>query len=316
MTITPDSDSKLKDVGAQPDVVNRTETPVSSTSPRPCTCTAADAVEWPQDDPPPAYTHTDSKASVPAPLLTAEPPLPLLPPSLPPILTPPATVKPTNYLSLSRGNESIKGTYVIDPRVALPPFLLPPLAPHESEATRRNVFLHTSNGSIDVDLFVVRGAVASESGAEGKKEGEGKEVDMLVKSSNGSITVKLHAPPAPRPPLHLTATSSNGTLTLHLPHSFRGPLTLRTRNGSVRIVRALEGATTTVSEAGGVRRCFVGEFADWAERPEGWTGDEVTLESANGSIRVQYDVEVASTAAESAKDSGKGKGLFGRLLGL
>ncbi|KAJ6517465.1 hypothetical protein C8R47DRAFT_1087337 [Mycena vitilis] len=293
MIITPDSDSKLKDVGAQPDVaVNRTETP---------------------DDPPPAYMHTDSKASVPAPDFSAPPP-----PLLPPVMTPPATVKPTNYLSLSRGNGSIKGTYVIDPRAAVPPFLLPPLAHDESEATRRSVFLHTSNGSIDVDLFVVGGESGRESGAEGKKEEAGKGVDMLVKSSNGSITVKLHAPPTPRPPLHLTGTSSNGTLTLHLPHSFRGPLTLRTRNGSVRIGGALAGATSTVSEAGGVRRCFVGEFADWAERPEGWTGDEVSLESANGSIRVQYDVEAASSSGglDGGGGKGKGKGLFGRLLGL
>ncbi|KAJ7624308.1 hypothetical protein DFH06DRAFT_1230147 [Mycena polygramma] len=279
MIITPDSDSKLKDVGAQPDVVvNRTETP---------------------DDPPPAYMHTDAKASVAGPERTSEPPLPLLPP----ILTPPSTVKPTNYLSLSRGNGSIKGTYVIDPRVNVPQFLLPPLAADETEATRRNVFLHTSNGSIDVDLFVVGEATGKE------------KVDMLVKSSNGSITVKLHAAPTPRPPVHLKASSSNGTITLHLPHSFRGPLTLRTRNGSIRFSGTLATNTTTFSEAGGVRRCFVGEFADWAERPEGWAGDEVNLESSNGSVRVQYDVETSSSAGgEGAK--GKGKGIFGRLLGL
>ncbi|KAJ7637435.1 hypothetical protein B0H17DRAFT_837582, partial [Mycena rosella] len=61
---------------------------------------------------------------------------------------------PTNFLSLSRGNRPITGTYAIDARIKIPQVLLPPLAPHDTEATRKDLSLHTTNGSIDVDVFI------------------------------------------------------------------------------------------------------------------------------------------------------------------
>ncbi|KAK7056081.1 hypothetical protein R3P38DRAFT_2761207 [Favolaschia claudopus] len=79
--------------------------------------------------------------------------------------------------------------------------------------------------TVDVDLFVVAG---TSGGSEAKHR-----VDMLVKSSNGSITTKLHAGPVPScPPMNLTALTSNGSVNIHLPRSFS--LTIRTRNDSVR----------------------------------------------------------------------------------
>ncbi|KAJ7488127.1 hypothetical protein FB451DRAFT_1025378, partial [Mycena latifolia] len=214
----------------------------------------------------------------------------------------PADVKPTNFLSLHRANGSLKGAYIIDPRVRIPAAMLPPLAPEEAEAgARRNVFLHTSNGSIDVDLFMLADA-----------DVKGK-VDMLIKSANGSITARIHAPTPARPPIHLKANGANGSITLHLPRSFRGPVTIRARNGSVKFSGALTAQTTTFGEAERTRRCFVGEFADWAEG-EVWGGDEVTIEAANGSVKLQYDVEADRDGGGAGRE--KGKGLFGRLLGF
>ncbi|KAJ7895467.1 hypothetical protein B0H14DRAFT_2680552 [Mycena olivaceomarginata] len=307
MIIIPDSD-KSKEVAEQSDiVVNRAET-VS-------------------DDPPPAYSNpnsgaADSKASAKRPpSLDAPPPSPSSS-SLPPTPVPPPSVKPTNFLSLSRGNGSIKGTYVIDPRLKIPAPMLPPLAADETEATRRNVFLHTSNGSMDVDLFVVGGDAEG-----GRRQNLQKRVNLSLKSSNGSTVARLHAGPAPfRTPIHFRAHSSNGPITLHIPRSFRGPLTIRTRNGSVRFSDALKAELTTFSEADKTRRCFVGDFADWptdtnstgvksdtlnseGEEGSGWRGDEIELESSNGSIKIQYDVEPRDAGKE------KSKGLFARLLG-
>jgi hypothetical protein len=68
---------------------------------------------------------------------------------------------------------------VIDPRINIPQFLLPPLAADETEATRKNVFLHTTNGSIDVAIHVVG-------------DGDSKQkVEIALKSSNGGIATRL-----------------------------------------------------------------------------------------------------------------------------
>ncbi|KAJ7121438.1 hypothetical protein C8R44DRAFT_622750, partial [Mycena epipterygia] len=213
-----------------------------------------------------------------------------------PAFAPPPDSKPTNFLSLSRGNGAIKGTYVIDPRLTIPPFLLPPLASDETESTRRNVHLHTSNGAIDVDLFVV--------GANDAK----RRVDVLLKSSNGAITARLHAPTTARPPIHLRAHTSNGAITVHLPRAFRGPLTVRTRHGSVRFSDALTADLTTLGEADGTHRCFVGT---WGEAGE-WAGDKIDVETSNGSVKFAYDAE---PRGGDGKEKGKGS-FFGRFLGL
>ncbi|KAK7046445.1 hypothetical protein R3P38DRAFT_2873838 [Favolaschia claudopus] len=272
MILTPDSDVKAKEIGQQSDViVNR-----------------AEAVT---DDPPPAYSRP---SPAPGSAATNTPNSPL----------PPDSVKPTNFLSLHRSNTPIKGVYVIDPTIKIPPPMLPPLAQDETEATRRNVYLQTSNGTVDVELFVVAG---TSGGNEVKQK-----VNMFVRSSNGAIITKLHAGPIPsRPPINLTALTSNGSVNIHLPRSFRGPLTIRTRNGSIRFSDALNADLTTFNEVNQTRRCFIGDFADWTE--EGWAGDEVSIESSNGSIRLQYDAESPSDAG--SKGSGKSKGLFARLLG-
>ncbi|KAJ6530797.1 hypothetical protein DFH09DRAFT_1183899 [Mycena vulgaris] len=284
MIITPESD--LKDVKQLDVVVNRASVP---------------------DDPPPAYFRPESQTSVSAP----KPP-PAAAALIPP---PPPDVKPTNFLSLSRGNSSIKGAYVIDPAVKTPLFMLPPLAADETAATRRNVFLHTSNGAIDVDLFVVgtpEPAPDPAAAPDSKRDGEKSKITVLLKSSNGSIAARIHAaPPEARAPLHLTAHTSNGSVTLHLPRAFRGPVTVRTRHGAVRLSDALAAQTTPFSEAEGTRRCFVGDFAGWEGEGE-WAGDELSVETSNGSVRLQYDAEAKAAVPEG----GKGKGLFGRLLGL
>ncbi|KAJ6575973.1 hypothetical protein DFH09DRAFT_1150137 [Mycena vulgaris] len=234
------------------------------------------------DKSPPAYFPLDAQASA----LGALPSIP-------------ATVsdahKPTNFLSMSRTNDSIKGTYVIDPRIKIPASVLPTLVPKESEATRRNVFLHTKNGTINVDLFIVDDVDA-----------KGNKVEMMLTSSNGTVTARIHAASSARTPFHLIAQSSNGDVTLYLPQSFRGPLTLRTRNGSIRISNALAATTTMFGEADHTRRCFVGDFSDWTEDIT-WAGDEVHVESANGNVKLQYNAEAPGE---------KGKGLFGRLFGL
>jgi hypothetical protein len=126
----------------------------TSAVPSPNSAPVDPSVAQDQYEPPPPYTHAGAPPSAQA---TG------------------ATGKPTNYLSLSRAHQPITGIYTIDPRVKIPRALLPPLAPEsdETEATRKNVSLHTTTGAIDVDLFVV---------------GQGK-VDMRAETASGGIRI-------------------------------------------------------------------------------------------------------------------------------
>jgi hypothetical protein len=85
---------------------------------------------------------------------------------------------------------------VIDPSIKIPQSMLPPLAAGETEATRRTLSLDTTQGTIDVDLFVLGDADTKRS------------ADVLLKSTSGPITANLVRPHAPHVRANLTQTLS------------------------------------------------------------------------------------------------------------
>ncbi|KAJ7214431.1 hypothetical protein GGX14DRAFT_610878 [Mycena pura] len=95
----------------------------------------------------------------------------------------------------------------------------------------------------------------------------------------------------PRPPVHLTVSTSNGGSLCTSRALSRGPLTVRTRCGAVKLSPTLAATTTTLGEVGGTRRCFAGDFADWAHAPGARRGDELSVGTSNGSIKLRLDVE-------------------------
>ncbi|KAJ7729581.1 hypothetical protein B0H16DRAFT_1428180 [Mycena metata] len=264
MLITPDSASTLNDVkpSLEP-VVNR-----------------AQAVP---EDSPPDYLDLASQSTA-----SSLPPVPLIP----------DIVKPTNFLSIGRTNASIKGTYAIDPRLKIPAVLLSPLAEGETELTRPNARLQTSNAPIDAIFFIV------------EDSDHKQRIDIVLKTANGSIKASVHAPRT-RAAINLRVETSNAPVVLRLPRSFCGPLTLRTRYASVSFSDALSANLTTFNELDNTHRCFVGDFAAWGQQPDAWTGDELSVETTHGSIKLKYDVEV-----DTGNGKGKGKGgFFSRLFG-
>ena len=96
-------------------------------------------------------------------------------------------VKPTNYLSLTRSNGSLKGTFAIDPSLYIPSSFLPPLVDGETEETRANLRLASKSGSIDADISIV----SNDFELADPPKGGRRLVTMDVKSSYGSITTKL-----------------------------------------------------------------------------------------------------------------------------
>ena len=58
---------------------------------------------------------------------------------------------------------------------------------------------------------------------------------------------------------------------------------------------------TTFSEVDKTTRSFVGDFSPWIEGEDEWKGDEVILETKNGSVKVHYDDEVIESLGSIIK---------------
>ncbi|KAJ7240575.1 hypothetical protein C8J57DRAFT_1371443 [Mycena rebaudengoi] len=217
---------------------------------------AAVSTDVSPDAPPPAYIPT-APASKPDEYVT------LLPEG----------VKPTNFLSLRRTNSSIFGTYLIDPRLKIPASLLEPLASDETEETRRNLFLHTNHGSVDVDVFVA-----------GDRDIK-RRIDIAISSSNGSVAARIHADAA-RPPIRIKAQNGLGAVTIRLPRSFRGPITILTRHGTAHFSAQLSAQLTPLGEAQKTRREFLGDFL--ATSPTGWKARKPSSDAGSKKVKGSF----------------------------
>lgn len=120
-----------------------------------------------QDAPPPAYSECVQHTQI-ASLCSTE----FQPPS-----------KPTNLLSLVFKDKPIRGCYVIDPLMQIPPSLLPPLNAGEKDQDRKNLYLRTKDGSIDADIWLI--------GQDQAASNNGSRTTLSLSSNDGSITAKI-----------------------------------------------------------------------------------------------------------------------------
>lgn len=210
--------------------------------------------------------------------------------------------KPTNYLHLFNENSSIRGEYVIDPGMNIPTSLLPPLRPEESEGDRKNLSLHSTNGSVDGEIWLLgtRGARPFDSKTSTKR------TILDIGSKNGSATARVHTIQGVAPFL-LTISANNGSVNVTLPRSFCGFLLLTTSHGSVSLTDTLSQNCTHLSQVDLTRRYFVGDLSMVDDSD--WTGDELRVEAKHGNIRIKYVEE-----RTSADNTSKG-GLLNRLFG-
>ncbi|KAF5383253.1 hypothetical protein D9615_004907 [Tricholomella constricta] len=247
-------------------------------------------IEVPADDPPPTYT-------------TEPPPVPVAEPSVAPAPPKQPAVKPSNYVSISRSNGSVKGVWVLDPFLTIPASLLPPLSPEEVGGARKHFSLKANNGVIDADI-----TLASYEPTQDSKQSQSdcRRATIFAKAHNGGVTTKLHTPSEPRIPFYLNILAFNGSVNVHLPRSFHGLVVVKAWNGNTKFSSESSVHLTTFSDVDKTRRCFIG---DYSEMTDEWQGDEVFIEARNGSVKLQYDDE--------AQEKGDRKsGFFGRLFGF
>jgi hypothetical protein len=117
----------------------------------------------------------------------------------------------------------------------------------------------------------------------------------------------------PRPFLSINVRARNGAITIAIPRSFRGQLTLHTDNGRVHLSSALAPRAATLSTLDGTHTIFVGERpggGKWhtGTDKDGEEVDEAVGWSKNGSVKVSYDDEDGSSTCT------KGSGVMGSFF--
>ncbi|EIW77355.1 hypothetical protein CONPUDRAFT_168298 [Coniophora puteana RWD-64-598 SS2] len=174
--------------------------------------------------------------------------------------------KPTNYFYLSESHKSIKGSYAIDPFLALPLALLPALPAGEPESSRKHLKWTVGHGHVKTDVTVVGREVQGEldvSLAEGRKK-----VDMEVDTSHGNIELVLRTI-GRLPPLHLSVQCRHGNMSVAIPRTFEGLLRVEAGTHSkFRMSDELWAACTSLGQVHGQGRWFVGDVAALVEAQE------------------------------------------------
>jgi len=242
-------------------------------------------------DPPPTYTpSTSDSPSISLPSSSTQCP------SLP-------RLKPCNLVSLTRENNSIKEDFLLDPSLHIPSGLLPPLAEGESDSTRKNLRLLSKNGSVSTEIVLLAGDPATDDSRKNYRR-----TTLDIKSQNGSVTARIRTVEEKgRRPIVLVAHSANGSVTVYIPRSFRGFLTIGSKNGSICFSDEVKEYLSTLSEVNSIRRCFLGDFEGWDGESE-WIGDEAEVTSNNGRVRVNYVDDLSCTSSGKAS-------FWSRMLG-
>ncbi|KAF9240444.1 hypothetical protein BU15DRAFT_87655 [Melanogaster broomeanus] len=247
-----------------------------------------DCFQNPVDDLPPPYDAHAPVAPVPS-GSSATAPSSTLPPG----------VKPCNLITLIEKDSAIRGAYVIDPRLQVPANLLPPLITGQTEAERKNLYLHTRDGTVDISIWLI-GPNAKAVATPPKKR-----TTMSVSSNDGSVTVRVNSVDVVDPFL-LDVFARDGRVTVLLPQSFRGPLFLKARHGKNELSEGLLRNSTCLGTAEGTTRYFVGDFQ--AATGPRWEGDELKVETRDGKIRVRYVDEIEASSSKG--------GFFSRVFSM
>jgi len=209
----------------------------------------------------------------------------------------------TNFLRISKNDGSIRERWTIDPTLSVPEAFLVPLP--DGETTRDNLKITANDGAIRADICLVSGS--------GSLSPDRAALDMM--SKDGSIEVKLRRDDL-KPRFSLRALACDGSITIWLPGNFHGPIYHRTSSGWTKFAGSLESSVATFSnesKTGG--RSFIGDWQNSGFGEKGkdaWTGDEVNVETKDGSITFKLidDEEKAPVAGASGGFMGSMRRLF------
>jgi hypothetical protein len=123
-----------------------------------------------QQNPPPSYLDSTETLST---ILSSSPTVGTDRPSTIP------DIKPSNFIYVNRANGSIKGSWLIDPSLPIPPSFSPP----PTTEGARNVILESKNGGIDADIYLLPTSHSNKNTT--------KVIAIHTQSLNGSVKTRL-----------------------------------------------------------------------------------------------------------------------------
>ncbi|KAF8886773.1 hypothetical protein BD779DRAFT_1471026 [Infundibulicybe gibba] len=256
------------------------------------------SVIYPQE-----HRRAASTTHMPIPPSGAAPETPPIPMHFREKLTPQSVTSPnqTNFVSLSRkttphkgfftfgrASSSITGTFTVNPYLHVPAALLAPL-PYQYGSDRKNLKLEVENGGIDVNILLIGDPQFSDIVTATRTT-----LDLRLhggKRNTFPLVAKIQTPSILRPPFHLTAVGVDGYVSLYLPESFHGLVSIKVRAGDLNAHISLSpqfaACGMILSETTLTRSYFVGELGRWAKTQQGWEGDRVDLVLDSGKVRLQ-----------------------------
>ncbi|KAF9492582.1 hypothetical protein BDN71DRAFT_1509370 [Pleurotus eryngii] len=196
-------------------------------------------------------------------------------------------LRASNYINVRRTNSSIAGCYKIDRTLNASSGLLDIV-----RSPRSNLTLEALNGSINANIrLVLPGTPATTAG----------KALLTASNQNGSTNIRVD-PRGPRPPFRFVASSGNGSVTVHIPRSFHGPVNIQCNNGNIRVSREIKDDLIVLSDDFS-KKCFIGDLAGYdgtaGTVQDGW--DELSIDAGNGSIGICY-ADVISEIEEVEED--------------
>ncbi|TFK68537.1 hypothetical protein BDN72DRAFT_898030 [Pluteus cervinus] len=230
---------------------------------------------------------------------------------------------PQKKFFLYRASKSISGSFAVNPFLHIPDELLPPVkgsgpsspvtstngaipaaagsptsptsgsnspTPTIKEEPRKNLRLDVENGGIDVDIFLVGDYMPMDDSTIVHTTLDLKLSGRYI--NRFPLIARIHTPNLVRPPFHLVATSIDGYVSIHLPASFHGPVTVSVNTtgdlaSHISLSNALKENSFILNETSSSRTYFVGEVGGWSKSELSWKGDKVDVILNSGKARFQ-----------------------------
>ncbi|CAE6356682.1 unnamed protein product [Rhizoctonia solani] len=306
----------------------------------------ADPQSPPPYSPSSAFTNLSDHKPLPTPPASSTGDYgPRLPQGLPP---------PCNHLVQRRSNDSIKGTWHVDPAMPIPDALLAPIEdfdgtwneadqkarkerkklekkgkrrsetpPTSTNETRPNLMLSSTNGSVDAKVHVISSDDQPRTGL------------IVTETRNGSIVLDIKT--CTPHPLRIYALSENGSVRVRVPSTFEGAVVVTSKHGSIKISDPIKSRMTTFSGVSDTTRAFIGDWqsvgfgavpSSSSSSPNddpplpttpsdpflSWSGPLIHIASRNGSIHLAYSDEARNEDEAGGFSSGF-KGFMSGLFG-
>ncbi|KAF9490945.1 hypothetical protein BDN71DRAFT_1434343 [Pleurotus eryngii] len=230
----------------------------------------------------------DDPTKIDDPARDADPPLPPYSRSHPIVSSRHLLEESVNWLSVSRENESISGTYTVDRRLDIPAALLTLPSNNgrsrgDKETERVNLGLETKEGDIDVTVRIV-GENGNVDGLAGSAAEIERKVKIKMRSSKGSITCRIVPVDEPtdlsqgvtRPRFIAYASADNGSVNVLLPRSFSGSISAfaglsPSPRGPIELSPDLRRNARILMDTDR-KRFFVGDFTQF-DKHSSWDAD-------------------------------------------